>query len=177
MDSTTCNLLIGDAESSPVCRSSEGKNQGKPSSILLTSSSVRSAVYRSLLKRKRGRKPLESDLFFYVLEGAANACCTRDLHSSKQTPANTFSGGNGCPNPYLCRIFKCSQTINTFFLHFPLCHNVLRRKTGAISKVGRDLRVASKRVCIRVRSTQKISLTLISCKMLCSFGLQKYNKQ
>ncbi|MCR4965105.1 MAG: hypothetical protein K6A41_05565, partial [Bacteroidales bacterium] len=47
MDSTTCNLLIGDAESSPVCHSSEGKNQGKPSSILLTSSSVRSAVYRS----------------------------------------------------------------------------------------------------------------------------------
>ena len=101
-----------------------------------------SPVYRSLPNRKRGRKPLDSNLFFYVLERAANACCTRDLHSSKQTPANTFSGGNGCPKPYLCPIFNCSQTIDTFFLHFPLCHNVLRRKTGAISKEGRDLRVA-----------------------------------
>lgn len=128
MDSTTCNLLIGDAESSPVCRSSEGKNQGKPSSILLTSSSVRSAVYRSLLKRKRGRKPLESDLFFYVLEGAANACCTRDLHSSKQTPANTFSGGNGCPKPIPLSYFQVLSNHQHFFSPFSLMPQCVKEK-------------------------------------------------
>ena len=142
MDNTTCNLLIGNAELNPVCRSSEGKNQGKTFCIVLTSSSVRSAVYRSLPERKRGRKPFVSNLFFYALNGASNACCTRILLTSKQASASTFSGGNCCPNPYLCPVFNCSQTLDTFFLHFSLCHNVLDGKEGAISKVGRDLRVA-----------------------------------
>ena len=134
-------------------------------------------VYRSLPERKRGRKPFVSNLFFYALNGASNACCTRILLTSKQASASTFSGGNCCPNPYLCPVFNCSQTLDTFFLHFSLCHNVLEGKEGAISKVGRDLRVGIKRVRIRVRSPKKISLTLIACNVLCPFGLQRNYKQ
>ena len=47
MSSKATNLLTGNAEQSAVYRSSEGKNQGKTTYIVLTISRVRSAVYRS----------------------------------------------------------------------------------------------------------------------------------
>ena len=47
MSSKVTNPLIGNAEQSAVYRSTEDRNQGKASCIVLTVSSVRSAVYRS----------------------------------------------------------------------------------------------------------------------------------
>ena len=50
MSSKATNPLIGNAEQSAVYRSTEGRNQGKASCIVLTVSSVRRPVYRSNLR-------------------------------------------------------------------------------------------------------------------------------
>jgi hypothetical protein len=60
MSSKVTNPLTGNAEQSAVCRSSEGKNQGKASCIVLAISSVRSAVYRSFEEMQ-----YFASLFFY----------------------------------------------------------------------------------------------------------------
>ena len=102
MSSKATNPLIGNAEQSAVYRSTEGTNQGKASCIVLTVSSVRSAVYRSLLKRERGRKPHVASLFFYVPKGAANACNTTDSNNLKQTLADTYKEETAAPpTPHL----------------------------------------------------------------------------
>lgn len=149
MSSKVTNPLTGNAEQSAVCRSSEGKNQGKATCIVLVISSVRSAVYRSLLKRERGRNPHVSNLFFYAPIGAANACNTTDSHNLKQPLADTYKEETAAPQPPLYPFFPPSQRCATVITLFLLCHNALGNIIWAISRVGRDLReVCSKRLVI-----------------------------
>ena len=149
MSSKATNPLTGNAEQSVVYRSSKGKNQGKTTCIVLAISSVRSAVYRSLPNRKRGRKPLESDLFFYVLEGTANAYNTTDSHNLKQPLADTYKEETAAPQPLLYPIFPPSLERAAVIVLFPLCYKALGIRIWTISKVGRDLQeVYSRRLVI-----------------------------
>jgi len=155
MSSKATNLLTGNAEQSAVYRSSEGKNQGKTTYIVLTISRVRSAVYRSLLNTKRGRIPSKSDLFFCLFEGAANAYNTTDSHNQKQPLADTNKEETAAPQPSLYPFSPPSLERATVIVLFPLCHKALGNRIWAISKVGRDLQeVCSKRLAIGQPSVQ-----------------------
>lgn len=177
MSIKTTNPLTSKAEQSAVCRSSEGRNQGKASCIVLAISSVRSAVYRSLLKRERGRDPHVSNFFFYAPTGAANAYNTTDSHNLKPPLADTYNEETAAPQPPLYTIFPPSQRRATVIVLSPLCLNALGSRIWAISRVGRDLRESAKRATIRARSPEKKCLALISCNELCFFGLQSNKKQ
>ncbi len=177
MSSKVTNPLTGNAEQSAVCRSSEGKNQGKASCIVLAISSVRSAVYRSLPKRERGRKPHVSNLFFYAPTGAANAYNTTDSHNLKPPLADTYNEETAAPQFPLYPIFPPSLERATVIVLFPLCYKALGSRICAISKVGRDLQTSAKRARIRARSPQNNSLALIACKELYFFGLQRNKEQ
>ena len=149
MSSKVTNPLTGNAEQSAVCRSSEGKNQGKASCIVLAISSVRSAVYRSVPKRERGRNPHVSNLFFYAPTGAANAYNTTDSHNLKPPLADTYNEETAAPQSPLYPIFPPSLERATVIVLSPLCYKALGSRICAISKVGRDLReVCSKRLVI-----------------------------
>ncbi len=92
------NLLICNVGLSPVCRSIQGKNRGKASCIVLTISRVRSAVYRSIPNRKRGRKPSESNLFFCAYRYATNAYYSIVSCCQILCFAHTFSAPKHSPN-------------------------------------------------------------------------------
>lgn len=137
MSSMTTNQLADNA----VCRPSEGSNQDNTSSIVLKESNVGSAVYRSLLKNKRGRKPSESNLFFCVLEGAANASNTKDSYNLKPSFAASFCQKSAAFMPAFCLIsptFLCHALRTT---HFPLSHNMLEEMMWIILMVGKGLQV------------------------------------
>ena len=155
MSSKATNLLTGNAEQSAVYRSSEGKNQGKTTYIVLTISRVRSAVYRSLPEQKRGRIPHVSNLFFYTPKGAANAYDTTDSHNQKQPLADTYTEETAAHQPTIYPIFPTSLGRAALIVLFPLCHNALVSRIWAISQVGKDLRVVTKRARIRARSLEK----------------------
>ena len=135
MSIRTTNPFAGNA----VCCLLEGSNQGNTSSIVLKESNVRSAVYRSIPNRKRGRKPLESNLFFYVLESAANASNTKDSHNLEPSFATSFWLKFAAVKPAFCLIsptFLCNPLQAT---HFLLSHNILEGMMWIILMVGKGL--------------------------------------